>query len=240
MFSPRAMPCGVRSIAADNVPDRAALARFDRIDGLLNASGTWRASRSSEDRKSKGKGSARRCSADRVGLTGSCGCVVDASLSSAKGVFMASTTSTYRSRFAAAVFDLLNPIPYGLFVGTLIFDVTYVITRNVFWGKGAAWLVAAGLFFAIVPRLINLCHVWIPSRHRATGVMRATGIERLDFWLNLLGIVAAIVNAFVHSRDAYAMVPLNVILSVITVVLLSIGQIALAFDKVGFRETAHE
>ncbi|SEJ74821.1 DUF2231 domain-containing protein [Paraburkholderia diazotrophica] len=146
---------------------------------------------------------------------------------------MASTTSTYRSTFAAAVFDLLNPIPYGLFVGTLIFDVTYVITRNVFWCKGAAWLVTTGLLFAIVPRLINLCHVWLPSRVRAT---RATGIERLDFWLNLLAIVAAIVNAFIHSRDAYAVVPLNVILSVITVVLLSIGQIALAFDTVASRQ----
>jgi hypothetical protein len=36
------------------------------------------------------------------------------------------------------------------------------------------------------------------------------------------------------------MVPLNVILPATTVVLLSIGQIARAFDKVGFRETAHE
>jgi hypothetical protein len=39
------------------------------------------------------------------------------------------------------------------------------------------------------------------------------------------------VNAFVHSRDAYAMVPLSVILSVVTVVLLSAGQVMLAFDK---------
>jgi uncharacterized membrane protein len=141
---------------------------------------------------------------------------------------------TYRSRFATAVFDLFNPIPYGLFVGTLIFDIIYAITDNVFWGKGAAWLVTVGLFFAIIPRLINLCHVWVASRYPVTR------IEKLDFWLNLLGIVAAIVNAFVHSRDAYAMVPLNVILSVITVALLSIGQVAIAVDKPGFKEAAHE
>ena len=134
---------------------------------------------------------------------------------------------TYRSRFATAIFDLLNPVPYGLFVGTLIFDVVYAISRNVFWGKGAAWLVTTGLLFAIIPRLINLCHVWIPSRRYP----RATRLERVDFWLNLFGIIAAIVNAFVHTRDAYAIVPLNVILSIITVALLSIGQIVHAMDK---------
>lgn len=141
---------------------------------------------------------------------------------------------TYRSRLATTIFDLLNPVPYGLFVGTLIFDVLYAITRNVFWGKGAAWLVTVGLLFAIVPRLINLCHVWIPSRYPVTR------LERLDFWLNLFGIVAAIFNAFVHSRDAYAAVPLNVILSVITVALLSIGQIVHATDKFRIREVIRE
>ncbi|WP_345815885.1 DUF2231 domain-containing protein [Paraburkholderia sp. PREW-6R] len=140
----------------------------------------------------------------------------------------------YRSRFATAIFDVLNPVPYGMFVGTLIFDITYAITRNVFWGKGAAWLVTVGLLFAIIPRFINLFHVWLPSRYpRAAG-------ERLDFWLNLLGIIAAILNAFVHSRDAYGMVPLNVVLSVMTVALLSVGQFTLAVSKFRIRESVRE
>lgn len=140
----------------------------------------------------------------------------------------------YRSRLASAVFDLLNPIPYGLFVGTLIFDVLYAITRNVFWGKGAAWLVTTGLLFAIVPRLINLFHVWMPSRYPVTN------LERADFWLNLVGIAAAIVNGFVHSRDAYAIVPLNVILSAITVALLSVAQVVHALDRFRIREAIRE
>ncbi|MEC5406250.1 DUF2231 domain-containing protein [Paraburkholderia sp. MPAMCS5] len=138
------------------------------------------------------------------------------------------------SKLAPALFELLNPIPYGLFVGTLIFDITYMNTRNVFWGKGAAWLVTAGLIIAIVPRLLNLGHVWLQRRRAVTR------IERLDFWLNLLGIVAAIVNAFVHSRDAYAMVPENVILSVITVVLLSVAHVAMAINRLDLAERAHE
>lgn len=147
---------------------------------------------------------------------------------------MTPTSPRYRSRLATSLFDLLNPIPFGLFVGALIFDIIYAITANVFWGKGAAWLVTTGLFFAIIPRLINLGHVWFGARYTVRNN------EKPDFWLNLLGIIVAIVNAFVHSRDAYAMVPLNVILSVITVVLLSLGYIMLAFDKFGFKETTRE
>ena len=146
---------------------------------------------------------------------------------------MTARAPTYRSRIATAVFDWLNPIPYGLFVGTLVFDVMYASTRNVFWGKGAAWLVTTGLLFAIVPRLINLCHVWPWTRNPVTT------IERFDFWLNLAAIVAAIFNAFVHSRDAYAMVPQNVMLSVITVALLSLGAIITAFDRFTLREVVH-
>lgn len=147
---------------------------------------------------------------------------------------MVPSAPTERSRFATAIFDLLNPIPFGLFVGTLIFDIAYAVSRNVFWGKGAAWLVTIALFFAIIPRLINLVHVWITARRVVTG------IERGDFWLNLFGIAAAILNAFVHSRDAYAMVPENVILSAITVVLLSIAHFALGFSGFHSRGTAHE
>lgn len=147
---------------------------------------------------------------------------------------MISAAPRYRSSFATAVFDLLNPIPYGFFVGTLMFDIIFAVTGNVFWGKGAAWLVSTALFFAIIPRVINLWRVWFVSRYQSTR------IEKLDFWLNLLAIIAAIANAFVHSRDAYGMVPLNVVLSVITVILLSTAQVILALDKPSFKKAAHE
>lgn len=159
-----------------------------------------------------------------------------ASVTTSRDKAMSATHAATRhpSRIAPAIFELMNPIPYGLFVGALIFDITYMTTRNVFWGKGAAWLVTAGLIVAIIPRLLNLGHVWMQRRRAVSR------IERMDFWLNLLAIVAAIVNAFVHSRDAYAMVPENVVLSVITVVLLSTAHIAMAMNRLDFAEAAHE
>jgi uncharacterized membrane protein len=131
-----------------------------------------------------------------------------------------------RSIVAESIYGLLNPIPLGCFVAALIFDIIYAQTAVMLWDKGAAWLIFFGLLFAVVPRLVNLTRVWITFRGTATRT------DKVDFWLNLIAVVVAIVNAFVHSRDAYAVVPAGLWLSVCTVVLMSIGNVAVAVGKV--------
>ncbi len=120
---------------------------------------------------------------------------------------------------ATVVFDLLNPLPFGLFVGALVFDATYFDSGEILWDKGAVWLIVLGLVCAIVPRLVNLVQVWVTR-----SVPRAGGVA-LAFWLNVLAIVAAIVNAFVHSRDAYASMPEGLWLSIATVALLAVASV---------------
>ena len=137
---------------------------------------------------------------------------------------MNSSSAPRRSTLADAIFGLLDPIPFGCFVAALIFDILYVRTGELLWDKGAAWLITFGLLFAVLPRLVNLGQVWI------TGRQVATRANKLDFWLNLFAIVAAIVNAFVHSRDAYAVVPAGMWLSACTVILLSIGHVVTAMQ----------
>jgi uncharacterized membrane protein len=139
-----------------------------------------------------------------------------------------------RSILAASIYGLLNPIPFGCFVAALIFDVIYSRSATIQWDKGAAWLIVFGLLLAIVPRLINLTQVWVTSRRRATRA------EMLDFWLNLFAIVTATINAFVHSRDAYAVVPTGLWLSVCTVILLSIGHIVIAVEHASAGGYVHE
>jgi len=130
-------------------------------------------------------------------------------------------------RFAFAVFGLLNPIPFGMFVAALIFDITYLRTGEVLWTKAAAWLIPLALIFAIVPRFINLGMVWASRRPIANRV------GKVDFWLNLVAVIAAIFNAFVHSRDAYASMPTGVWLSAVTVALLAIGNLLVAAQAAG-------
>lgn len=123
-----------------------------------------------------------------------------------------------RSRAASVVFDVLDPIPFGFFVAALIFDAVYADSAEMLWVQGAAWLIAIGLLFAIVPRLINLARVWVFERgHRM-------GSEVAGFWLYLVAIVAAIVNAFVHSRDAYGVMPAGLWLSCLTVASLVLAK----------------
>lgn len=147
---------------------------------------------------------------------------------------MNSRVVSHRSTLADAVYGLLNPLPFGLFVAATIFDVIYVRTADVLWNKGAAWLIVFGLLIAVIPRFINLWQVWISSRHNARRA------DELDFWLNLIAVVVAIFNAFVHSRDAYAVVPAGVWLSACTVILLSMAHILMAVQQSTARMADHE
>ncbi len=147
---------------------------------------------------------------------------------------MSSLAIPHRSVVASAIYGLLNPIPFGCFVAALIFDIIYARSADIFWQKGAAWLIVFGLLFAVIPRLVNLVQVWITGRRT---VMSA---DRLDFWLNLFAIVAAIFNAFVHSRDAYSVIPAGVWLSAYTVILISIGHIVMATRRFASGSFVHE
>ncbi|WOZ76301.1 DUF2231 domain-containing protein [Kosakonia sacchari] len=126
------------------------------------------------------------------------------------------------SRATLALYELFNPLPTGFFVAAWIFDILYLKTFQIMWTDAASWLIAIGLLLAILPRLINLVQVWVTQRHSVTNA------EKIHFWLWLIAIVLAIFNAFVHSRDAYAVVPLGVILSTAVVILLLIAHVQLA------------
>jgi len=127
-----------------------------------------------------------------------------------------------QSRAALAIYELLNPVPLGFFVAAWIFDILYIKSYQIMWTDAASWLIAIGLVIAIIPRLINLVQVWFTQRRLAPPAVKT------HFWLYLIAIIVEIVNAFVHSRDAYAVVPLGVILSTIAVVLLLIANVQLA------------
>ncbi len=143
---------------------------------------------------------------------------------------MASALVLRRSVSASVVFNILDPIPYGCFVAALIFDIVYLRSAFILWARAASWLIALGLVVAIVPRLINLMQVWITSRAFATNA------DRWDFGLNLVAIVIAIVNALVHTRDAYASMPDGVWLSAATVILLTLsrGMLAVRYARQGY------
>jgi len=146
---------------------------------------------------------------------------------------MQAQTRSSRFSIASAIFDVLDPIPFGFFVAALIFDILYANTYTILWVKAAAWLISIGLVFAIIPQLINLGRTWFGKARVRTRNLA------LNFWLNVVAIIAALLNAFVHSRDAYATMPAGVWLSILTVLAMVVGRVLLASDTVTYKEYSH-
>jgi uncharacterized membrane protein len=98
-----------------------------------------------------------------------------------------------------------------LFLGAMLSDIAYFKTYEVQWSNFAAWLIAGGLVFcglALLFAVVNL----IRARHRK-GRPLAYFILLLATWL--LGFI----NALEHAKDAWATMPLGLVLSVIVTVL---------------------
>ena len=104
---------------------------------------------------------------------------------------------------------LAGTIP--LFLGALLNDWAYANTYEIQWSNFASWLIVGGLVFsgiALVCAIVDLCR----AHHRAPGI-------GLYFLLLLATWVAGFLNALMHARDAWAMMPGGLILSVITTLL---------------------
>jgi uncharacterized membrane protein len=123
------------------------------------------------------------------------------------------TTSTqlaYRHRPGPlhAIF-LAGTVP--LFLGALLSDIAYSKSYQIQWSNFAAWLIAGGLVFcglALVFALINL----VRAEHKG-------GRPVVYFLLLLVTWVLGLVNAFEHAKDAWAVMPTGLVLSVIVTAL---------------------
>jgi uncharacterized membrane protein len=99
------------------------------------------------------------------------------------------------------------------FAGAFVTDFVYWRTVAVMWETFSDWLITAGLIIAgvaIIAFVIDLLgrkHIRTPAWPHAVGYA--------------LAVLLSLVNAFVHSRDAYtAVVPTGLMLSGLVVVIL--------------------
>lgn len=117
-------------------------------------------------------------------------------------------------RYSEAIHPLHAVLLSGattLFLVALLNDVAYANTYEIQWSNFASWLIVAGLIFsgiALVFSIADLCRV----KRRAPGI-------GLYFVLLLATWVVGFFNALMHARDAWAMMPGGLILSVVTTLL---------------------
>jgi uncharacterized membrane protein len=112
---------------------------------------------------------------------------------------------------------MLVPIPITCFIGCLVTDIVYWRTARMMWANFSAWLLAIGLVVSLLAVIAGLTDFFGERRIRA---LRAAWIHGIG---NGVALILAILNAFIHSRDAYtSVVPTGLILSVLVVVILAV------------------
>lgn len=122
------------------------------------------------------------------------------------------------ARVGDPLYAKLTPVPVGCFVGALITDVVYAVTADMLWADFSVWLVTAGLVVAALAVAAALVHLFV--RRRAGGV-QPSPIQATAY---ISALVMELINAFVHSRDAYtSVVPTGLALSALTVAVLAVA-----------------
>jgi len=110
---------------------------------------------------------------------------------------------------------ILSAYPIACFTGAFLTDCAYVASAEMQWANFSAWLIVAGLVMGVVAGIAGVVDFIANRRVR----------RRRSGWLHGLGnglvMLLALLNAFVHSRDAYTSVmPWGIFLSAVVAVLV--------------------
>ena len=99
----------------------------------------------------------------------------------------------------------------SLFLGALLSDFAYYKSYEIQWSNFASWLIAGALLFCGLALLFALVNLATADRKAGQPV-----------WYVLLLAVTwglGLINAFQHAKDAWAVMPLGLVLSVIVTLL---------------------
>ncbi|WP_323614966.1 DUF2231 domain-containing protein [Pseudomonas putida] len=102
-----------------------------------------------------------------------------------------------------------------LFLGALLSDIAYFKSYQIQWSNFASWLIAGGLLFCGLTLLFALANL--------LRAERKGGRPTLYFLLLLVTWVLGLVNAFEHAKDAWAVMPAGLVLSLIVTVLACVA-----------------
>jgi len=102
-----------------------------------------------------------------------------------------------------------------LFLGALLNDIAYHQTQQIQWANFASWLIAGGLLFcglALVFALVNLLRA-----------PRKSGPPLVYFVLLAVTFVLGLINAFEHAKDAWAIMPMGLVWSIVVAILACVA-----------------
>ena len=128
---------------------------------------------------------------------------------------------------------LLVPVPIVCFTGALITDIVYSKSPDMQWANFSAWLLFVGIIFAVLAGIAGAIDFGGHRRIRQQG----------PAWPHVIGnvvvLILALFNNFVHSRDAWtSVVPTGLILSALTVLVMIVTVIL--GRSIAYRTTTEE
>jgi uncharacterized membrane protein len=113
------------------------------------------------------------------------------------------------------IHPMLVPIPIACFVGALLTDLTYWQTANMMWADFSAWLVTVGVIMGFLAAIVGAIDFLSNRLIRAQAPAWPHAIG------NIVLLILATLNMFVHSRDAWtSVVPWGLTLSAAVVLIM--------------------
>ena len=113
------------------------------------------------------------------------------------------------------IHPMLVPFPIVCFIGTLLTDIAYWRTAELMWADFSAWLVTAGVLLGVLAASAGFIDF---LGNRMIRGERTAWIHMLG---NGLAWILSVINAFVHTHDAWtSVVPTGLILSAVVVLIL--------------------
>jgi uncharacterized membrane protein len=113
------------------------------------------------------------------------------------------------------VHPLLVPFPIVCFIGALLTDLAYWRTAEMMWSNFSSWLLSAGV---IVGWLAGIAGLIDFAGDRLVRAQRPAWPHAIG---NIVALVLATLNVFVHTHDAWtSVVPWGLTLSAVVVLIL--------------------
>ncbi len=113
------------------------------------------------------------------------------------------------------IHPILVPFPIACFVGTFLTDLAYWRTADMMWADFSAWLVTVGVIMGYLAAIAGLTDFLTSRLIRAQAPAWPHAIG------NIVVLILATLNMFVHTHDAWtSVVPWGLVLSTAVVLIL--------------------
>ena len=115
------------------------------------------------------------------------------------------------------IYPILLPFPIVCFIGALLTDIAYWRTAEMMWSNFSAWLLTFGVALGVLAAIAGFID-FLGNR-----MIHGQRVAWMHIVGNGIAWILSVINAFVHTHDAWtSVVPTGLTLSAVVVLILLI------------------